>query len=436
MTVSACIKKNDLITLYGPEHVRYGEPKDINLTNFLPQYLEDTDTEVLLSVYQEYLNEMYDGSGGFTLGSSALSVDDCETSGCLLSAIDNNYTHDTYVSSGGVSAHNVLTPSDDVDEVFVDNFCQRPKTKISILEKTSRLLDLFDSDLIPMDLIQFYAQNLGYEVGLSRDNIGFAGSSNVSEEAIKQKKYLRFMIRNLPTWYKIKTTRNSVKMMLFSFGLVGDFIYYFTKNYIDDETGIGLNTLEYQNNNTVSGDEHIEIQDIDFNKMTYKEFQKFKCESSEWEEFKKNRLLYLEMLQDIQTNGKNDWILTDVNSNSVNEDLVNIPDEYFSTPHFRLWFDILESLVAGNYSTDLHKQKLISNAIMAIKPINTVFEGVTGRYQTLVNRYMKPYTRIRKHMVFISDGSADAPIAGGVIIDDDYAVIMESDESVDIIMDI
>ena len=38
---------------------------------------------------------------------------------------------------------------------------------------------------------------------------------------MNEDKYLRFIISNLPTWYKIKTTRNSIRIMLFSFGIIG-----------------------------------------------------------------------------------------------------------------------------------------------------------------------------------------------------------------------
>jgi hypothetical protein len=36
-----------------------------------------------------------------------------------------------------------------------------------------------------------------------------------------------------------------------------------------------------------------------------------------------------------------------------------------------------------------------------------VFEGVTGRYQTIIDLYHVPYTRMRKHITLLSDGYAD-----------------------------
>jgi len=402
-TISACVLKKNYISLFGPEHIRWGDCRDINLIDMIPQTLIGTDTETYIQVYQDYLNEMYAGSCGYTLGASALDTCACEVSACLLSAVNNFYEHQTYLS-GGISANTLHTPTDDVEKVFLSDFCQIPRKKISVLEKAYRLTELFDPDLIPIELIQFYAQNLGYEVGLSRDNVGldFDGTQTVSQESINQKKYLRFMIRNLPTWYKIKTTRNSVKMMLYSFGLVGDFIYYFTRNYRDPKTGIGLNSLDSGTIET-SGLNNFAVTDD----MTYKELQELKCNLSQWEEFKKNKKAYFNMLNDLQPTGNDDWLLTNVNPVSVKEDISNIPDEFFSSPHFRVWFDILESLATGNFTTDLHKQKLISEAIKAIKPINTVFEGITGVFKTLVDVYYVPVPRFRKHISLFSDGYAD-----------------------------
>ena len=420
LSLQACVIKTKYIELYGPDDIRWGDCRNINLVDMLPNVLDDTDTSNLVSVYEEYLNEIYSGKCGYTIATSALSTTACDSSACSLSAVDNWYEHDTYISSAdSTSANELRTPGDDVKRSFIDNFCQIPKENISVLEKTNRLTELFDPDLIPIELIQFYAANLGYEVGLSRDNVGINSTdTQTTEDIINQKKYLRFMVRNLPTWYKIKTTRNSVKMMLYSFGLVGDFIYYFTRNYLDPTTGIGLNTLEYGgqdvnnyggqdvNNYGISGTSGFNVYVINDN-MTYKEVQELKCNLSQWEEFKENKKAYFNMLNDLQAAGNNDWMLTETNPISSKEDISNIPDNFFSTPHFRLWFDILESMTTGNYSTDLHKQKLISEAIKAIKPINTVFEGVTGVYRTLVDMYMFPYSRVTKHITLLSDGYAD-----------------------------
>jgi len=76
---------------------------------------------------------------------------------------------------------------------------------MSILEKVNRLTELHDPDLIDLEYIQYFANNLGYNVNVNRSQFGNGGTDANSEEELNR--YLRFMVRNLPSWYKIKTTR-------------------------------------------------------------------------------------------------------------------------------------------------------------------------------------------------------------------------------------
>lgn len=400
-SLNECVLKESYIKILSQEHIRWGKCRNINLVDMLPDNLYKTDTYTFISVFEDYWNNMYRGECGFELSSSIIDVVECASSSCL-SAINNTYEHIQYEST----TNEVNTPSTNVANIFVNNTCEIFKENISVLEKINRLTELFDPDLIPIELIQFYASNLGYDVGLSRENVGL-DFSNTEDNIINQKKYLRFMIKNLPTWYEVKTTRNSVKMMLYSFGLVGDIVYYFTKNYLDPKTGIGLYTLEYGGQDVDNYGMRDNVYRHSNSNITYKELQKLKCNLSEWEKFKKNKNDFSNILIDINNGGKFDWILTDIDKTSTKEDISNIPNEYFSTPHFRLWFDIQESIVNGNLTIDLKRQKLISDAINAIKPINTVFEGVTGVYRTLVDIYHFPYTRIVKKITLFSDGYAD-----------------------------
>lgn len=393
-TISACRIKYSYVNLYGPESIRYGTSRNINLTNFLPEYIQASDTKEIVQIFEDYLNDMYEGERGYTLGTSALSVTACDTSSCSFSAIDNDYSFNAYTSAG-VSATVYETHTTDVERLFIDNACDSVcsdlHNRVSILEKINRLTELFDPDLIPIELIQFYANNLGYNVGLNRENVGidFKGSN----EDINQKKYLRFMVSNLPTWYTVKTTRNSIRMMLYTFGLIGDFIYYYTSNYFNP---------------------NVSVADIDFNLsgmdiidgMSFKKIQQIKCDLSLITDFKKNLKDYKDKLKQLQSGVNNNWLLTSFNPISTKEDISLIPDDFFSSPHFRLWFNIDESL--GNFSTEIEKQQLIRNAIMAIKPINTVFEGVTGYISRRADLYVCPYVRLRGHIILNSDGYADS----------------------------
>jgi hypothetical protein len=106
---------------------------------------------------------------------------------------------------------------------------------LSILEKINKLESLHDIDTIDPIYVQNYANMLGYGVDINNDELGTftTNSSTVYADSNDEykNKILRFVIGNLPNWYAIKTTRNAVKMMLLSFGIIGDVIEYYTLDY-------------------------------------------------------------------------------------------------------------------------------------------------------------------------------------------------------------
>jgi hypothetical protein len=259
--------------------------------------------------------------------------------------------------------------------------CVEISGKISILEKINRLTQLFDPWLMPIDLIQLYAENLGYDVGLNRGEIPtIIGADPIAAE-IEANKYLRFMTSQLPEWYKVKTSRPSLKVMLYSFGLIGDVVYYYTKKYTDliarDNNQIlfdRLNTAGYQ---------------------TYEELYAAICE--------------LQVnVTDLRTALTNDWLLSKWNPSSIQEDISNIPDDYFPSPHFRLWFNLLESAESSNYSTDVARNDMITKAILSIRPLNTVFDGVSGYMMVHADIHVMPKVRFRKNIFLCSDSSLPA----------------------------
>lgn len=191
--------KTNYITICGQEQpVRIGDCSEINLTKFLPDYLKETEVYDLIEVFENQLNELYTGNCGYT------------------------YSSTTSASDIDIIRYNA--PDDD--------------NTISILEKIKRIRDLQDMDLIDVDNIEYLAGNMGYDVDVDRSELGnLATGSTTQCSATDQEKYLRFMIRNLPTWYKIKTTRNAIKIMLYSFGMIGDISQYYTDSYLPDSEG-------------------------------------------------------------------------------------------------------------------------------------------------------------------------------------------------------
>jgi hypothetical protein len=268
--------------------------------------------------------------------------------------------------------------------------CNVPTNTISILEKINRLTQLFDPWLMPIELVQFYAQNLGYDVGLNREQIPTLVNVDPEEAKIEQNKYLRFMVSQLPEWYKVKTTRPSLKTMLYSFGLVGDVVYYYTKTYSD-----GMGMVE---SGELTETDLINQQVIDtIQRSGYSTFREFYADVCK---MKSN-------LDAIRESVSDDWLLTNWNPSSVQEDVSNIPDEYFPTPHFMLWFDVMESIGAQRYSTDIARNSQMATAIKAIKPLNTVFEGIAAWIKYDATVYMRGRVRFRKQISLSSDVPAD-----------------------------
>jgi len=243
-----------------------------------------------------------------------------------ISATELNYIK--IAEPGNLSAMNVL----------IYTGTSGSNTKMSILEKVYRLTELHDPDLIDLEYIQYFANNLGYNVDVNRGQFGAGGTDAQTEE--ETNRYLRFMVQNLPSWYKIKTTKNAVKTMLFSFGLVGDMVYYYTKDYSDDGRNWAYGRI---------------------------------------------------------------WF--DITDNKLKEDLTKIPDDWYPTPHFAIWYDINKSNT--NFSYDVSKQEQILKAINSIRPAPTVFKGVLGKWSAEKKLWVKPYILNKKTIKVGSDGDSD-----------------------------
>jgi len=241
-----CESKEDYITICGPEMLaRYGNCREINLTEFIPLYLQGGETEDFTVLFEEFLNNMFDGLCGWQTSADELLItkDWSVSSVSSVSAEANrDFTYD-------ISGTSYPTEAESVEQIELhwptnagyDTSAQ----KISILEKVARLTELHDPDLIDIDYIQFFASNLGYNVNVSRDEIGNSGTNDnfgTTEfagecSAVDINRYLRFVVRSLPSWYKIKTTNNSIKVMLYSFGLIAELKEYFTDSYLPSSEG-------------------------------------------------------------------------------------------------------------------------------------------------------------------------------------------------------
>ncbi len=184
----------------GPQDpYRFNANKEIDLISFLPSFLKESETNDLVQFFQDFLNTMYDEK-----------------------------THTTSAI-----------------ELEVDN---RPK--ISILEKINRITELHDPDYVDIEYIQYFANYMGYNVDVNRGELGVLADVDSEDPCVQEdvKRYLRFIISNLPNWYKIKTTQNAIKIMLYSFGLIGDLITRFTNDYRVDNGTNWINFREGRDN--------------------------------------------------------------------------------------------------------------------------------------------------------------------------------------------
>lgn len=289
------ISKDHYITVCGiHQPVRYGKNREINLVNYLPEYYKNSDVEDFLQVFQDFLNEMYDGYEG-------------------LSAIETPYYEEVSSATSGHSAVSATVDHIRLQDLNTtsgsDGYSTSASGKISILEKINRLTELHDASLMDEQYLQYFANYLGYNIDINYAELGNLALLNDEAtpcSALDQGKYLRFAIENLPNWYKIKTTTNAVRVMLYSFGIIGDIIDYYVK-----------------------GDTSVTATADNYNKGKFKR--------------------------------EDDPLLT---------------NDYFPSPHFAININLDDSVI--NYSFDYEKREQIINAIESIRPVNTVFDRISG----------------------------------------------------------
>ena len=293
--------------------------KLLNLINYLPDHLRGDEIEDFLQFFQDFLNNLYydlasERGQNNLFDISAVGADK------IFYELAVSGNGEPALTSAGLQRKDTVTSA----------------SRVSLLEKAKRISDLHDPDMIDIEYIQRLGTYLGYDIGLSKAQLGNFGA--LTEE--ETNKYLRFVISNLPNWYKIKSTNNAVKVLLFSFGLIGDLVERWTSDQIASST-IHPTTSGYGN------------------------------EESYWE--------------------------TTDNTLSANA-IDQVPENYFLTPHFiiRINSDV-------STSTFITTEKLadVIDAIETIRPINTVFDALEVYLSTdfqMVFPQIDTYTEMK--MVF------------------------------------
>ena len=298
--------------------------KTIHLKDFLPDYLEQGETGTFIEFFENFLNTLY-----YNEVSARGTNDDFE--------IDSNGVH-TYYSTSSTSAGDIVTSADSIyggTSAVPVRYEITSADTVSILEKAKRIADLHDPDLIDIEYIQRLANFLGYKVFFDKgsvNNLTFGFNASTDEDI---NNYLRFIVSNLPNWYRIKSTRDSVKVLLFSFGIIGDIAYRWTA---DTVTSANPGSGGYGNN-------------LD---------------------------LWVEPLSNMPENVA----------------MKVVPDTYFPTPHFSIRIDANNS--PPEWFNNIDK---IIETLETIRPINNVFHSLSIIFEQLIESIyvrMDTYDKIKE----------------------------------------
>jgi hypothetical protein len=117
-----------------------------------------------------------------------------------------------------------------------------------LVEKFERLAYIKDPSVIDMDLIEYLARLMGYDITSISDDIEESVIYNTEEE---RNLALRRAIQNLPQYYALKSTASGLDTLLLTFGIVGELITMWTRQenpYDDMVPDYELRGLQYAEN--------------------------------------------------------------------------------------------------------------------------------------------------------------------------------------------
>lgn len=153
----------------------------------------------------------------------------------------------------------VKTFEDELNEVFEGKCFANPQaTHISILEKIDQLIDLQDPERIELDHIHHLASNLGYNM-----TVNILQSKDISELSGDLKKYVRFFVASLIEINRMKTTKDCIRGLMHSVGVLTNIYYHWTNEY---DSEYDLNWRESNENDIYdeSGVENVHVTENDF----------------------------------------------------------------------------------------------------------------------------------------------------------------------------
>jgi len=217
--------------------IRARENRVIDIEQFLPEQFHGTDVHDLVKAYQHTLNTMYDDDSGVM----KLVVDSLEKTTEWDILIDNTTEEFDETETDNYSDEIVESDIDmtEPSQVMLSRFVYEPSEtdKISIIEKINRFSDLRDPYLVDDNYLSAYASDLGYNINMGFNYATTFNDGEVNSDNISSKKEImmniRHVIKSLPYWYKIKSTSKAFIVLMYSYGLVGRLVSYYTNNHKD-----------------------------------------------------------------------------------------------------------------------------------------------------------------------------------------------------------
>lgn len=137
-------------------------------------------------------------------------VDNIDTTGSLHTQYDARFDYNSIADRSNMSP----------------DFKGVPDMKYPLVEKFERLAYLKDPNVIDIDMIEYLARYMGYDITMLYEDIE---ESNVYLSDEEREHALRSTIENLPQYYALKSTRSGLEMLLLTFGIVGEVVTMWTR---------------------------------------------------------------------------------------------------------------------------------------------------------------------------------------------------------------
>lgn len=199
------------ITVDARENDEYDELDDDPIPYVYVRY---TDSEVNSYIEQNFTisHQVYkvDGIFATNYNFSFEKVENIDTIGQMHQQYNARYDY------------NSIAPRIDMDSSFIGV----TDLKYPLAEKFERLAYLKDPKVIDMDMIEYLARFMGYDISQVRSDIDENFMYTTQEE---RDNALRETIQNLPQYYALKGTESSLELLLATFGIVGKLVTYWTR---------------------------------------------------------------------------------------------------------------------------------------------------------------------------------------------------------------